>query len=100
MRKAPQLTLANDRSEFYVFNDEANGGYIIISGDERMPEVLGYSYDGHFDAEHIPCNMQALMENFACQVDYLRTHPEAIVTKRRSPDRENIAPMLTCSFGQ
>ena len=100
VRKAPQLTLANDRSEFYVFNDEANGGYIIISGDERMPEVLGYSYDGHFDAEHIPCNMQALMENFACQVDYLRTHPEAIVTKRRSPDRENIAPMLTCSFGQ
>ena len=31
--KTPRLMLANDRDEFYVFNDEANGGYVVISGD-------------------------------------------------------------------
>ena len=36
-RKAPKLVLANDCDELFIFNDEANGGYVIVSGDERMP---------------------------------------------------------------
>ena len=38
-RKAPQLVLANDREEFFIFNDEANGGYIIVKADG---EILAY----------------------------------------------------------
>lgn len=99
-RKAPQLVLANNRDEFYIFNDEANGGYVIVSGDERMPEILGYSYDGHFDNDHIPCNMQAWIDEYAGQVKYLRAHPEAKVTRRATQGRENISPLLTCKFNQ
>ena len=40
--KTMKLTLATDRDVFYVFNDEANGGYVVISGDTRMPDVLAY----------------------------------------------------------
>ena len=61
-RKAPQLVLANDRDEFFIFNDEANGGYVIVSGDERTPDVLGYSDNGHYDFKHVPCNMQAVLD--------------------------------------
>ena len=99
-RKAPELTLANNRSEFYVFNDEANGGYVVISGDERMPDVLAYSDNGHFDAGDMPCNMKAWMEEYAEQVKYLRAHPEAKVRKRTATERENIGPLLTCWFYQ
>jgi surface protein len=100
-RKAPQLVLANNRDEFYVFNDEANGGFIIVSGDERMPDVLSYSYDGYYDNERIPCNMQAWMEEYAGQVKFLRTHPEAKVTRRATTqERESISPLLTCKFNQ
>ena len=99
-RKAPELTLATNRSEFYVFNDEANGGYVVISGDERMPDVLAYSYDDNFDADNLPCNMQAWMEEYAEQVKYLRAHPEAKVRKRTTTERENIGPLLTCWFYQ
>ena len=99
-RKAPELTLANNRSEFYVFNDETNGGYVVISGDERMPDVLAYSDNGHFDAGDMPCNMKAWMEEYAEQVNYLRAHPEAKVRKRTATERENIGPLLTCAFSQ
>ena len=99
-RKTPQLKLANDRDEFYVFNDEANGGYVVISGDVRMPEVLGYSYEGRFDGNSIPCNMQAWLEDYAKQIDFLRTNPNTRVTKRTNTSRENISPMLTCWFHQ
>ena len=97
--KAPQLTLANNRDEFYVFNDKANGGYVIVSGEERMPDVLAYSYDSRFDADNIPCNMKAWLEGYAEQVKYLRTHPEASA-RRTTPERENIGPLMTCWFSQ
>ena len=98
-RKAPQLTLANSRDEFYAFNDKANGGYIIVSGEERMPDVLAYSYDSRFDADNMPCNMKAWLEGYAEQVKYLRTHPE-VSARRTTTERENVGPLLTCWFSQ
>ena len=99
-RKTPQLTLANSRHEFYVFNDDANGGYVVVAGDDCMPDVLGYSYTGHFDAANIPCNMKAWLEDYANQVEYLRTHPEAQVTRRTATERKEITPLLNCHFNQ
>ena len=98
-QKTPQLTLANNRDEFYVFNDKANGGYVIVSGEERMPDVLAYSYDSRFDADNIPCNMKAWLEGYAEQVKYLRTHPEASA-RRTTTERKNVGPLLTCWFNQ
>ena len=37
-----------DEASFFVFNDEANGSFVIVSGDERQEEVLGYSVEGLF----------------------------------------------------
>ncbi len=103
-RKAPrkklQLELANNRDEFFIFNDEANGGYVVVSGDERMPDVLGYSYTGHFDENMIPDNMRAWLEDYAKQVIYLRTHPEVQASKRIASEREEVKPLINCHFNQ
>lgn len=99
-RKAPQLSLVSTRDELYIFNDDANGSHIIMSADERMPEVLGYSYEGTIDSDAIPCNMQAWLDDCAAQVRWLREHPEAAAERRKSPQRADIAPMLTCQFDQ
>ena len=99
-RKAPKLILASNREELYVFNDKANGGYIVIGGDDRMPDVLAYSYDGLYDDNDIPDNMKAWMDDYAEQVAYLKMHPEAKVKKKTATERENISPLLTCWFNQ
>ena len=99
-RQSSQLELANNSSELFVFNDEINGGYVVISGDERMPDVLGYSYNGHYDEEEIPCNMRAWLEGYAEQVKYLQSHPEAKAATRNSAERTPISPMLTCEWDQ
>ena len=44
--------------------------------------------------------MKAWMEEYASQVKYLRTHPEAKATRGTTQERENIAPLLTSAFGQ
>ena len=98
--KKPELTLAVSRDEFYVFNDDANGGYVIVSGDERLPNFLGYSYEGHFNADDIPCNLQVWLEGYADQVKYLQEHPEAQEAPRQAPVNDYISPLLDCHWDQ
>ena len=99
-RHAPRLVLANDATELYIFNDEANGGYVIVSGDERMPDVLGYSYDDQYVEGDVPCNMQSILDGYATQVRYLRQHPEAKASIRRAAERAPIEPLISCKWNQ
>jgi surface protein len=99
-RKAPQLTLATNRDEFYVFNDEANGGYVVVSGEERMLDILMFAEDGSYNEKEMPCNMKAWLDDYARQVSYLRTHPEAKSSRRARANKANIDNLLDCWFGQ
>jgi hypothetical protein len=49
---------ATDQQSFYVFNVENNGGYVIVSGDDRTKEILAYSERGNLDLAHAPENMK------------------------------------------
>ena len=40
----------------YAVNFENNEGFVIVSGDDRLVPVLGYSDQGHFDFETLPDN--------------------------------------------
>ena len=35
--------LSSSSAAYYVFNAESEGGFVIVAGDDRMPEILGYS---------------------------------------------------------
>lgn len=46
-------------AHYYVFNFGDEKGFVIISGDLRAKEVLGYSTNGNFDMNNIPDNFKA-----------------------------------------
>jgi len=54
---------------FYVFNNEG-GGFIIVSGDDCVKPVLGYSETGSFDPNNIPPNATAWLEGYKEQISY------------------------------
>lgn len=47
----------------HIFNIEG-GGYVIVSGDDRTEEILGYSKTGTFNANNIPDNMRAFLQEY------------------------------------
>ena len=101
-RTAPELALASTNTEFYVFNDKTNGGYVVVSGEARMPDVLMYSYSGSYDEANVPCNMRAMLESYAKRVQFLQQHPEAQTAKRSArATKANIANLLgNCWYNQ
>jgi len=43
---------------FYVFNAEKNGGFVIVSADDRTKPILGYADEGSIDLNNLPENVR------------------------------------------
>ncbi len=94
------LTTAEACDAYYVFNNESDGGYIIVSGDDRMPTVLGYSRNGRYDINDMPENMRVWMQGYAKQYDYLQNKGSAVAVTTNSVLGEKILPLLSCQWNQ
>lgn len=63
---APAKNLRSDKTNnapYYAFNLEQ--GYVIVSGDDEMTELVGYAENGFFDAENVPPQMQLWLDGYA-----------------------------------
>lgn len=55
---------------FYVFIYDQNG-YVIISADDAVTPVLGYSVNENFDKNNIPVNTKKWFESYSSQIKYI-----------------------------
>ncbi|MBR1469279.1 MAG: C10 family peptidase [Prevotella sp.] len=85
---------------YYVFNIGEKDGFVIISGDDRTPAVLGYTDNGQFDAADMPDNMRAWLQGYADQLAWLQEHPEVENTIQKSPTKNVVAPLMQSQWNQ
>ena len=90
-----------DRAVFYIFN--SNNGYVIVAGDDRAEEILGYG-DTPLDYSKIPCNMKAWLGTYKDQIEYLQAHeglqvetPSMMAPKLNA---QSVEPLLTALWDQ
>jgi hypothetical protein len=65
MGQSPDYTLC-----YYVFNINSMQGFVIVSGDDIVAPILGYSNQGSFDADHIPPHVAAWLKCYEDQIQY------------------------------
>lgn len=66
LSKDKSLETNQEHQPYYIFSDDAERtGFVIISGDERMPEILAYSEDNSFNVDNIPPNVQYWLDCYA-----------------------------------
>ena len=104
---APRLTMVKQVKGLYVFNVENNGGFIIVSNDDRTVPILGYSDSGTFDPDNIPANMQAWLQGYADEIAWLQQHGSSATNDntlkqpRHAPTtKSDIAPLVTTKWNQ
>ena len=97
-RKMQRVPKAAENDAFYIFNAEDNGGFVIVSGDERTDEILGYSTEGNIDLDKMPENMKALLKSYEEQINAIPADAKAELAMK--PSRPAIAPMLDTFWGQ
>lgn len=71
-KAAPRMSVSSAVSPsatcYYVFANGEDKGFTIVSGDDRMPEVVGYSAQGTYDPDHLPANY----------VDFMKAYQETV----------------------
>jgi len=110
-RKAANMRLAHkalqnnsEEAAFYVFNQEGNNGFVIVSADDRTAEeVLGYTENGAFDADHINPNLQWWLNRYAEEITVLQTMDDSEFINepvaRKAAQVTAIAPLLVNQNG-
>lgn len=107
--RAPRKGAAQQKEAYYyIFNADNNHGYVIVSGDDRTEEILGYSDSGYIDTENMPENMRSWLQFYADKIQYIadkniQTAPETSEAKnlrKGAKAHHSIAPILTCNWNQ
>ena len=85
---------------FYVFNADRQQGFVIISGDDRMPSVLGYAEQGSYVKEDMPVSLHSWLQAVSDKIDYMQrlnvTSPHRTMENLGEP----IESQLTCRWDQ
>lgn len=86
---------------YYVFNTEADNGYVIVSGDDRTDEILGYATQGSFDIDNMPENVKAWLQGYAEQIAMLETYvPQPQNVVQYNTEWTAIAPLTKTKWNQ
>jgi hypothetical protein len=74
-----------DTVYFYVFGGEDSKGFVIVSGDDRVAPVLGYSDTNSFAADNMPENVKWWLGEYVKQIQFAidnNIEPTAEVTQQ------------------
>ena len=103
LRHAPSRSssVSTSAASYYVFNIGNNKGYVIASGDDCAPAILGYADSGHIDLDSLPENMKGWLEEYERQIQFMQekgspSFHQHELTSNLAP----ISPLLTTSWGQ
>ena len=89
-------------NDFYAFNIKG-GGFVIIAGEDRAAQVLGYSDKGHIDFNNLPYGLQGLLESYKQEIEFLQTYEGDDLVPVTAPvigATSGVEPLIQTNWGQ
>lgn len=98
----------DDQQPYYIFNYDSGSGFVVISGDDEMPDVIGYSDTGNIDEDNLPVAMKGYLEQYAYTLEYYQQYPDernAMLRTHSQPMRSyaaapTVKPLMSSLWGQ
>jgi uncharacterized protein YjdB len=89
----------NVSTPYYVFNADNNGGFVIVSGDDRTKAILGYSEKGTIDLNNLPVNVKSWFNYYTNVISSLKNSSVEPRSGSQSV-RSTIEPLLKSTWDQ
>ncbi len=100
---APTVNEAGQVSGLYVFNVSDDGGFVIVSNDDRTVPILGFGEKGNINPDNIPDNMRAWLQGYADQIEWLKRQDSGSkfqVSSSKTNAKPDIEPLLKSKWDQ
>lgn len=85
-------------SQLFMYNIGDNNGFVIVSADERTPDILGYADSGSIDPDNMPENMRSWLEMYAREIASLSE--DIIMPQYATAYHPSISPLITATWNQ
>jgi len=79
-----------DNSPYYIYSRGAGRGYIIVSGDDRTAEIIGYTDSGDFDYASLPDPLREMLDAWAAKIERLQTVADNATTAQKRAARRKV----------
>lgn len=105
LRRVSVRTATSDSQKnnapYYVFNAGDDEGFVIVSGDDDLTELVAYSNTGSFGETALPSNLQAWLDDYARYVRGVQADVyEPLKVIRAADYGEGVEPLLTTKWNQ
>lgn len=86
-------------NQFYIFNTGINDGFMIVSADDCISPLIGYTDSGSFNPDNMPDNMRVWLEGYQRQIDAAIACGSS-PSSRATAQRAAIAPLVKTQWNQ
>lgn len=105
IEKKPVYTAASaevpDANCFYIFNISGDNGFMILSADDNLPAVLGFTESGDFDRNCIPPAFDRLLSEYQREIDFFYQNEDAAdAPVFEETTHEAIKPLISLQWNQ
>lgn len=92
-----------DEVQFYVFNNANENGFVIVGGDERAEQILGYSITGSFNYDDAPENFKWWLSLYSQQIHQAIAQNAKVASAdnaQKTISKSDVTPMLSTNWDQ
>ena len=91
---------AAQNQPYYVCVPRSGSGFVIVSGDDELPPVVGYSSDAPAESGALPPQLEAWLAAYSAYVEDVQQGASVPQAASVRSDGEAIGPLLTTAWGQ
>ena len=108
-RSSQDATLAetyksiNGEATLYVFDTKPHKGFIVVSADDAVMPLLGYSDNNAYEEKNLPPELKYWLNEYSRQIQYIRENGLNPVLTRGSiqlPDWKPVEPFIKTKWDQ
>ncbi len=90
-------------SPYYIYSRGEGLGFVIISGDDALPEVLGYTEGGDFNENDLPPFLKWYLDYYGQMIEAAQSHQAPryeMPPAHATADRADVAPLIKTHWHQ
>ena len=90
---------ANEQPAYYVFTSSSDKKFVIISGESKLNELVGYGDNMSKNSDEQPPYFKKFLKDYESVVKAVRNSSKQAPTTQM-PIKRKVEPLLTCKWSQ
>ena len=95
-----RINIQESNPQYYIYAPDNNKGFVIVSGDDALAPVIGYSTEYTGENSEMPAALVEWLNEYSMYVDDVRAGKAAPAERAAKAGKTAVAPMLQTSWDQ